>query len=342
LQDSRIGRSGQRELHVHGLHVLRVVTANAMATTVSIPEQFACERNESRFAARIGGISLGVTSRDRELSIRPDAELRDFLIEESGCDIECTVRFVDSLAGSPGEAIFESGGLWKLYKNSEGYCFQLATKFLGPEPYKQAQVSRDFSKVEIELLRRHYDSSKSWNPLEYPLDELLWIHRLSTGHGVEMHGCGVITRDGRGLLLTGHSGAGKSTSARLWTKNPGARILSDDRIILRRESDRIWMYGTPWHGDAGIAAADRFPLEAIFVLEHGQANRIRRMNAASASAELFARSFVPHHSQEGLSFILAFFDALTSQVPCFSFSFVANPSAVEALLRADIGNIAAA
>lgn len=313
-----------------------------MATSVSIPEQIACDRNESRFAARIGGISLGVTSTDRELSICADQELQDFLVEDSRCDIECFVRFVDSFAGSPGELIFESGGLWKLYKNSEGYCFQLATNFLGPMPYKQAQVSRDFSKVEIDLLRRHYDPSKSWNPLEYPLDELLWIHRLSNGQGVEMHGCGVIAPDGRGLLLTGHSGAGKSTSARLWTKNPGARVLSDDRIILRRESNRIWMYGTPWHGDAGIAEADRFPLDAIFVLEHGHANRIRRMNATAASAELFARSFVPHHSGGGLSFVLAFFDALTSKVPCFAFSFVPHPSAVEALLRADIGNIAAA
>ena len=73
------------------------------------------------------------------------------------------------------------------------------------------------------------------NPLEYPLDELLWIHRLSMGEGVEVHGCGVIAPDGRGLLLTGHSGAGKSTSSRLWSQHDGARVLSDDRIILRRE-----------------------------------------------------------------------------------------------------------
>ncbi len=313
-----------------------------MATSIHIPEQIAHGRSVSRFAARIGGISLGVASCDRELSLCADGELRDFLIEDSRCDIECTVRFVDRFAGSPGELIFESGGLWKLFRNSEGYCFQLATNFLGPMPYKQAQVSGDFAKVRIELLRRHYDPSKSWNPLEYPLDELLWIHRLSTGYGVEVHGCGVVTPDGRGLLLTGHSGAGKSTSARLWSQIRGARVLSDDRIILRREGKRIWMYGTPWHGDAGISEADRFPLDGIFVLEHGPANRVGRMNANSASAELFARSFVPHHSQEGLSFILAFFDALTSLVPCFSFSFVPNFSAVEALLRADIGNIAAA
>lgn len=318
------------------------MTANAMASTVSIPEPTTCERKRARFAARIGGISLGVASCDPELSICADGELRDFLMEDARCDIECTVRFVDCFAGSPGELIFESGGLWKLHRNSEGYCFELATIFLGPMPYKRAHVTSDFTNVKIELLRRHYDSAKSWNPLEYPLDELLWIHRLSMGYGVEMHGCGVITPHGRGLLLTGHSGAGKSTSARLWSKYSGARVLSDDRIILRRESNRIWMYGTPWHGDAGIAEADRFPLDQIFVLEHGATNRVERMKVTTASAELFARSFVPHHSQEGVSFVLAFFDALTSLLPCYSFSFVPNLSAVEALLGADTGNIAAA
>ncbi len=313
-----------------------------MAAIVAIPETIERERALARFAARIGGITLGVTSQDANLSVCADGELRDFLIDDARCDIECGVRFVDGFGGTPGELIFESGGLWKLYRNADGYCFELATNFLGPMPYKRAQVSRDFSTVQIELLRRHYDPAKSWNPLEYPLDELLWIHRLSTGQGVEMHGCGVITPDGRGFLLTGHSGAGKSTSARMWSKNPAARVLSDDRIILRREGNCVWMYGTPWHGDAGIAEADRFPLDAIFVLEHGAQNRVRRLNAITASAELFARSFVPHHSAEGLSFILSFFDALTSLVPCYSFSFVPNSSAVEALLREDTGNIAAA
>ena len=180
------------------------------------------------------------------------------------------------------------------------------------------------------------------NPLEYPLDELLWIHRLSMGDGVEVHGCGVITPDGRGLLLTGHSGAGKSTSARLWSQRDGARLLSDDRIILRREKGRVWMYGTPWHGDAGIAESERWPLDGIFVLAQAPSNALRPLGSLEASAELYARSFVPHHSAEAVTFILDFFSKVTGQVPCFEFSFVPDLTAVEALLREQLGKTNAA
>jgi hypothetical protein len=97
------------------------------------------------------------------------------------------------------------------------------------------------------------------------------------------------------------------------------------------------MYGTPWHGDAGIAEADRFALDGIFVLEHGAGNVSAPLHPTKASAELFARSFVPHHSVQGLTFVLEFFDKLTSMVPCFSYSFVPDVSAVEALLASSVG-----
>ena len=95
------------------------------------------------------------------------------------------------------------------------------------------------------------------------------IHRLSRGEGVEVHAVGISDEQGRGHLFLGHSGAGKSTTARLWIDRPGVRILSDDRIILRVREGRIWMYGTPWHGDAGIASPDCAPLDEIYLLEHG-------------------------------------------------------------------------
>jgi hypothetical protein len=229
-----------------------------------------------------------------------------------------------------------------LFRNSEGFCFRLTSDFVGHLPYKQAIVAPDFKSGRIEFSREYFPADKPLNPLEYPLDELLWIHRLSMGEGVELHGCGVIAADGRGLLLTGHSGAGKSTSSRLWSKTIGARVLSDDRIILRREKGRIWMYGTPWHGDAGIAEADRWPLDGIFVLAHGDKNELRPLSRTTASAELYARSFVPHHSSDAVAFNLEFFSKVTMDVPCFDFAFLPDFTAVEVLLREEFGKTAVA
>jgi hypothetical protein len=310
--------------------------------TLTQPEELRFVTNGSRLAARIGGISLGVTSGANGPLMAADEQLADFLVHENVCEIELEARFSDRFPAKPGELVFDSLGLWKLYRNAEGFCFQLTSKTVGTHPYKQVVVAPDFKCGRIELAREYFSAAEPVNPIEYPLDELLWIHRLSLGAGVEVHGCGVVAADGRGLLLTGHSGAGKSTSSRLWAKSKGARVLSDDRIILRRENGRVWMYGTPWHGDAGIAEAERWPLDGIFVLAQAPRNSLRPLSRTEASAELYARSFVPHHSSDAVAFILEFFSRITSQVPCFEFSFVPDFSAVEVLLREALGKTHAA
>jgi hypothetical protein len=296
----------------------------------------------SRIAARIGGISLGATSAEDGPRLLADAQISDFLVSDRKCDLEFEVSFAGRLDSDPGELVFDSRGLWKLFRSSEGFCFRFTSDFVGHFPYKQAIVAPDFKSGRIEMSREYFVAEPPLNPLEYPLDELLWIHRLSMGEGVELHGCGVIAPDGRGLLLAGHSGAGKSTSSRMWSKQDGARVLSDDRIILRREKGRVWMYGTPWHGDAGIAAADRWPLDGIFVLAHGDRNVLRSLSRTTASAELYARSFVPHHSSDAVAFNLEFLSGIAADVPCSEFSFVPDTSAVEVLLREDFGKTVAA
>jgi hypothetical protein len=72
-------------------------------------------------------------------------------------------------------------------------------------------------------------------PLDYPVDELLIMHRLTREKAIELHGCGIVRADGTGNLFVGHSGAGKSTTTRLWMEREDVEILSDDRIIVRRD-----------------------------------------------------------------------------------------------------------
>lgn len=56
-----------------------------------------------------------------------------------------------------------------------------------------------------------------------------------------IHGTGV-SLAGVGLLLTGAPGSGKSGLA-LRLMALGAEFVSDDRVILTREGDRLWMSG---------------------------------------------------------------------------------------------------
>jgi hypothetical protein len=265
------------------------------------------------------------------MQLKLDRELLPFRVVAASPDVRIDVDWTDHLAKPSQAPIFHSGGLWSLYEEADGFRFFFSTPFLGAAPYKSAWFDRDFRRGHITLYRRYFDARRPVNPLEYPLDELLAIHRLSRGEGVEVHAVGVVDEHDRGHLLLGHSGAGKSTSARLWQQRTGVRVLSDDRIILRIDSGKARMYGTPWHGDAGLALADSADLSAMYILQHGSRNEVTPLAPGRAAAELFARSFVPHHCHEGLKSTLSFLEQITHVVSCSLFQFVPDQSSVETL-----------
>jgi hypothetical protein len=288
---------------------------------------------QRHLAFRVGGTSFGLSS-DDDMAMALDPGLRDFEVEPPGGDVQIQVAWTDRLETPAGVPLFNSGGLWSLFAESGGYRFYFSTPFLGASPYKAAWFDREFRRGELVLFRPYFDLRKPIYPLEYPLDELLMIHRLACGEGVEMHAVGIVDDAGQGHLFLGHSGAGKSTTARLWKSESNAHILSDDRIILRQRDGRTWMYGTPWHGDAGIASPDAAPLSRIYLLEHSSQTQLVALSPGRAAAELFTRSFVPHHSQEGLQFTLRFLERVTREIPCSVFRFLPDKSAVEAICRA--------
>jgi len=287
----------------------------------------------SRIALEIGGISLGVSS-DPGLRMALEPGLQDFTSARHSCDVEIDTLWTDHLELPSATPCFESGGLWSAYEKPDGLSFYFQSAHLGSVPYKRADFDSTFTRGRVFLLKRYFDTELPVYPLEYPLDELLMIHRLSRGGGVEVHACGVVAPNGVGRLFVGHSGAGKSTTSRLWLTHPGSRVLSDDRIILRRQNGQLRMYGTPWHGDAGLAAQASAVVEHIFLLEHGPGNQIVPLEKSRAAAELFTRTFAPHHSRDGLHNALRFTEQIARTTPISLFRFVPNATAVEAILRA--------
>ena len=288
-----------------------------------------------RLAVEIGGFSFGLRG-ESEMRLALDREHIPFVLRQSSrgsCDIEIDVNWADELEAPKTSPLFESGGLWASYPVTGGHQFYFSTPSLGTSPYKAAWFGEEFERGHILLNRRYLADAEDVFPLEYPIDELIMTHRLARGQGVEVHAVGLVDRDGRGYLFLGHSGAGKSTTARLWRPEAGVQLLSDDRIILRKHDGEFWMYGTPWHGDAGIASPGRARLTSLFILEQALENKSVPLKPSQAVAELFARSFAPHYIGEGLQFTLEFLEEVAERIPCSIFQFLPDSSAVEAIRR---------
>ena len=298
-----------------------------------------------RASFRIGEVSLGLNG-DSSHPFHIGSQTELFRSEQMPCDLEITIQWADELPPPTGKLLFDSGSVWKLYDDASGadgdMIFDFASPVISPDPYKRLHADHDFREALLLLNRSCFPEGSYCNPLEYPLDELVVIHRLGRERGVEVHAAGLYDVDLReagrgGFLFIGHSGAGKSTTSRLWRERRNVTILSDDRIILRKpllqNDGQVWMHGTPWHGEAAYAAAEKSKIDKLFILEHAPANRITQLRGSQAVGELMARSFLPFYDGPSLESTMAFLEEIVETIPCYRLEFLPDSSAVEAVLN---------
>ena len=270
----------------------------------------------------IGAIAIAVASAGRDLTLTAPPAVARFVVSGGTPDIRVEAAWRADPLPAAGRLLFDSGGLWQLHEAGRQLAWTFRSPVFGSEPYKTAIFDRDFSSGSVYLHAPYFDPRVALYPLEYPLDELLLTNWLALGRGVEIHACAVRDRDGSGYLFAGHSGAGKTTMATLWQHAAGATILSDDRVILREADGRIWMHGTPWHGDEPLASPTCTPLTRGFFLGHAAHNRVTAVPPTQAVAALFARAFPPFYSLQGLAFTLSFLEGVSRLAPFADLGFV--------------------
>ena len=276
---------------------------------------------------RVGGLVLAVEAERPTPALDPPPALSPFLVARGG-DIRLRYREGPLPPLTPGVPLFDSGGVWRVERSRGRLVYRFHIPNRRPSQYKAVVIDARLARGTL-----YFDKAPGGPhfALDYPLDELLFQHRLAREGAVEVHGCGVVWR-GRTLLFCGRSGAGKSTTARLWRRHArGALLLSDDRIVLRPGPRGVRAYGTPWHGDGGFAAAASAPLGALFFLRHGRTTRIRPLPRAEAAARLLTRSFPPPWDREGVARALDACADAAARVPAFELSFRPRSEAVAAV-----------
>jgi hypothetical protein len=281
----------------------------------------------------IGGVSVRIIG-SRSQDVTFDQTLAPFFVEAGDSDIDIGVEWVPELSRSSARKLFDSGTTWRLYECEAGFQFDFGVLSTGSQLHKRLLVDQRFRRAVLQMNAKYFTHfPEAADPLGYPLDELLIMHRLTQERAIELHGCGIVGPEGASNLFVGHSGAGKSTTTRLWTAHEDVDVLSDDRIIVRDHSGQIFMYGTPWHGEAAFASPGRAPLRRIFILEHGRENVLTRLSKSQAVAELFARSFVPFHRHEYVDSALSFLEYVADSIPCYRYAFEPEQAAVERILE---------
>jgi hypothetical protein len=200
--------------------------------------------------------------------------LEPFRAKTSSPDIRIQIEWQRELKPTHRRQLFDSGCTWRLYEcGKAGLQFDFHVASFSARPYKRLLIDNHFSHAILQLNESAFaGATRRLSAWEYPLDELLIMHRLTQEKAIELHGCGIVRADGVGTLFVGHSGAGKSTTTRLWTATQDIEVLSDDRIIVRSRKDASAAVETP------IAAARAAYREGVLRLR----NRSVSPNGCSA------------------------------------------------------------
>jgi hypothetical protein len=163
----------------------------------------------------------------------------------------------------------------------------------------------------------------------FPTDQILLARVLADREGCYIHASGVVL-DGKGLLFVGHSDAGKSTMVMMLKDK--AKILCDDRIIVRRWPKGFKIHGTWSHGDVPDVSADSAPLKAILFLKQDRENRLIPIDRKQEIiTRLLACLIKPLVTADWWEKMLALVSTMAHEVPCYTLHFNKDGGVIDLL-----------
>jgi hypothetical protein len=213
---------------------------------------------------------------------------------------------------------------WSVWRyNSNLY---IKTKFPVSDYPESAVLKFSLTGSEWDLWMETYRNEI--DPLEYPLDGLILYYLTVINNDIMTHASGV-NYAGKGLLFSGISGKGKTTMARLWD-NHGARVIHDDRLVIRKSGNGYMMFNTPvYNNDEPLDS----PLDRIFIIEHGNENRMVPLKEAAAVSQVMANCIQHSWGQTIISKLLESVSEICRTIPTYKLFFRPDSSIIDHILN---------
>ncbi len=221
---------------------------------------------------------------------------------------------------------------WIIYEIHSGYVYKMFVKGSNEFPLV-AIFNKDHTEGDIYKgvsCAKAFKQGNLSSLLCFPTDQILFAQLLADRSGIILHGSGIILKE-KGYLFVGHSDAGKTTLVKLFKHQ--AKILNDDRMIVKKEDGSFYLYGTPWHGEVSLVAPDRVPLKAILFLNQTDENRIERTKGLEAFKRLYGCTIKPLVTERWAKNALDTCEALSREVKCYDLHFDKSRRAISTIER---------
>ncbi|MCM3412457.1 hypothetical protein [Metabacillus litoralis] len=139
--------------------------------------------------------------------------------------------------------------------------------------------------------------------------------------GILLHSSCVID-NGNAHIFSGHSGAGKSTAAKLSTPRD---LLADEASIIKISSNKVVVFDSPFRSELNSKCMNSsFKLESIQLLHQSPLNKREQLSKSNSMLHLLDKVFYWTESSEETIKIFHLLHYLVHQVPIYDLHFQKN------------------
>jgi len=286
----------------------------------------------------IAGYNIGFEASANGPELKPSARFLRNINEDKGSDILIRVHsepfnlpkgaervfrapYVEEINGIQFNNVTNFWSVWKL--RSELYIW---TIFPLSSTEKNAVLKFSLTSMEWDLWI--YGSQTETDPFEYPLDGLILYYLTVINGDIMIHASGVNIA-GHGYIFSGISGKGKSTIANIWD-NSGAKVIHDDRLILRNTSSGYKMFNTPVYNNDEPRESI---LSKIFIIEHGVENMLVPLKGASAVTQVMANCIQHNWGADIIARLLGSISIMCGTIPTAKLFFRPDRSVIDLILE---------
>ena len=280
----------------------------------------------TKITIEIGGVIFYISSASKDLVLDKQS-IQYYKVPESKCphyNISINkVSCVDIPSHKPcfsGES--ENNGIidytWKVFTEKKRVVIHVQYHNYENISEVICNIDKCTSRLNIDILVKNKTTKIiKIDPLLHPLGSLFLMYVFLWNKGALIHASGVLDKQ-KVYIFTGVSGAGKSTMAKIW-RQAGAKVLNDDRLVLRVEGQGIKVFNSPMPFYAQHPM--RGNLNKIFLLKHSLNNYVTRLKGASAFSRLLSNFIQQLYDEEMVQEHLGVIEKIINNIEVFELGF---------------------
>jgi hypothetical protein len=282
----------------------------------------------------IAGYNIGFEASANGPDLKPSVKFMNNISHDKGSDILIRVHSEPFDLPKGAERVFrapyveEINGIkfnnetnfWSVWKYYSG--LYIWTIF--PLSSREKNAVLKFSLTSMEWDLWIYGAEDETDPFEYPLDGLILYYLTVINGDIMIHASGV-NDAGHGYIFSGVSGKGKSTMAMLWDQ-AGAKVIHDDRLILRNTGGVYKMFNTPIYNNDEPRESI---LHKIYIIDHGAENMLVQLKGANAVTQIMANCIQHNWGPDIIARLLGSISIMCGSIPTIKLFFKPDRSIID-------------